>query len=60
MLVKSNPVEERKIIAELKKGTKLTITGNKITKDGLEWYPVQINGYVAASDGYTILLERDE
>lgn len=49
-----------KIIAELKKGTKLTITGSKITKDGLEWYPVQINGYVAASDGYTILLERDE
>ena len=49
-----------KVIAELKKGTKLTITGNKIVKDGLEWYPVQINGYVAASDGYTILLERDE
>ena len=49
-----------KVIAELKKGTKLTITGNKIIKDGLEWYPVQINGYVAASDGYTILLERDE
>ena len=49
-----------KVIAELKKGTKLTITDNKIIKDGLEWYPVQINGYVAASDGYTILLERDE
>lgn len=49
-----------KVIAELKKGTKLTITGNKIIKDGLDWYPVQINGYVAASDGYTILLERDE
>lgn len=49
-----------KIIAELKKGTKLTITGNKIIKDGLEWYPVQIEGYVATSDGYTILLERDE
>ena len=49
-----------KVIAELKKGTKLTITGNKIIKDGLEWYPVQINGYVAASDGYNILLERDE
>lgn len=49
-----------KIIAELKKGTKLTITGNKIIIDGLEWYPVQVNGYVAASDGFTILLERDE
>ena len=49
-----------KIIAELKKGTRLTIIGNKITKDGLEWYPIQIQGYVAASDGFTILLERDE
>ena len=49
-----------KIIAELKKGTKLTITGEKINRDGLEWYPVQVNGYVAASDGYTTLLERDE
>jgi len=49
-----------KVIAELKKGTKLTIIGNKIVKDGLEWYPVQIQGYVAASDGFTILLERDE
>ena len=48
-----------KIIAELKKGTKLTITGNKIVKDGLEWYPVELKGYVAASDGYTTLLEKD-
>lgn len=49
-----------KIIAELKKGTKLKITGEKIEKDGLVWYPVQVNGYVAAFDGYTVLLEKDE
>lgn len=48
------------IIAELKKGTKLTIIGNKINKDGLDWYPVQLQGYVAASDGFTTLLEKDE
>lgn len=48
-----------KVIAELKKGTKLKITGSKIQKDGLTWYPVEVKGYVAASDGYTTLLEKD-
>ena len=46
------------IITQLKKGVKLKITGDKITKDGINWYPVQLNGYVAESDGYTKLLER--
>ena len=49
-----------KIIAQLKRGAKLTIVGDKINKDGLEWYPVQLQGYVASSDGFTTLLEKDE
>lgn len=49
-----------KIVAQLKRGAKLTIVGDKINKDGLEWYPVQLQGYVASSDGFTTLLEKDE
>ena len=48
------------IIIELKNNTKLKITGNKETKDGLDWYPVQLNGYVASSNGIVSLLERDD
>lgn len=47
------------VIVELKNGTKLKIIGNKETKDGLDWYPVQLNGYVASSNGFVSLLERD-
>lgn len=46
------------IITQLKKGVKLKITGDKITKDGINWYPVELSGYVAESDGYQKLLER--
>lgn len=47
------------IITQLKKGVKLKITGNKIVKDNLVWYPVQLNGYVAESDGYSKLIGKD-
>ena len=47
------------IIMELKNGVKLKVIGNKEVKDGLDWYPVQINGYVASSNGFVSLLERD-
>ena len=47
------------IITELKNGIKLKITGNKENKDGLDWYPVQLEGYVASSNGFVSLLERD-
>ena len=48
-----------KIITELKNGVQLKIVGIKETKDGLDWYPVQLNGYVASSNGFVSLLERD-
>ena len=47
------------IITELKNGIKLKIIGNKENKDGLDWYPVQLEGYVASSNGFVSLLERD-
>lgn len=47
------------IITELKNGINLKIIGNKETKDGLDWYPVQINGYVASTNGFVSLLERN-
>jgi len=48
------------ILAQLKNGTKLTISGDRIEKDGLYWYPVQLEGYIAETDGHTQLLEKDE
>lgn len=48
------------VIVELKNGIKLKIIGNKETKDGLDWYPVQLNGYVAATNGFVPLFERIE
>ena len=48
------------IITELKNNTKLKIVGNKEIKDGLDWYPVQLNGYVASSNGFVSLLEKDD
>ena len=48
-----------KVITELKNGVKLKVIGNKEVKDGLDWYPVQLIGYVASSNGFTSLLERD-
>lgn len=47
------------IITELKNGVNLKIIGNKETKDGLDWYPVQINGYVASTNGFVSLIERN-
>lgn len=47
------------IIMELKNGVKLKVVGNKENKDGLDWYPVQINGYVASTNGFVTLLEKD-
>lgn len=49
-----------KVIGELKKGTKLKIVGKKEIKNNLTWYPIQLNGYIAESDGYSLLIERDE
>ena len=46
------------IITQLKEGVKLKIIGDKVVKDGINWYPVELNGYVAESDGYQKLLER--
>ena len=48
-----------KVITELKNGVKLKVIGNKEVKNGLDWYPVQLIGYVASSNGFTSLLERD-
>lgn len=48
-----------KIITELKNGVQLKVIGDKESKDGLDWYPVQLIGYVASSNGFTSLLERD-
>lgn len=52
------PGYSNKILTQVKRGVKLKITGDKITKDNINWYPVQLNGYIAESDGYTKLLER--
>lgn len=38
-------------------GTKIKITGEKIKKDGLEWYPVTLECYVAAFEGDIPLLK---
>ena len=48
-----------KILTELKNGVQLKVIGNKESKDGLDWYPVQLTGYVASSNGFTSLLERE-
>lgn len=47
------------IITQLRKGVKLKIAGNKIIEDNLVWYPVQLYGYVAESDGYSKLIGKD-
>ena len=47
------------VIMELKNGVKLKVVGDKQNRNGLDWYPVQINGYVASTNGFVTLLERD-
>lgn len=56
--MRDTPGYSSNIITQLKEGVKLKITGDKITKDGINWYPVELNGYVAESDRYQKLLER--
>ena len=56
--MRSGPGYSNNILTQLKKGVKLKISGDKIIKDGLNWYPVQLNGYIAESDGYQKLIER--
>lgn len=58
--MRDEPGYSSKILAQLKTNVKLTVTGNKIEKDGLNWYPVQLNGYIAETDGYSKLLVKDE
>lgn len=58
--MRDEPGYSGKVITELKKGTKLKIVGNKIIKNNLTWYPVQLDGYIAESDGYSLLIEKDE
>lgn len=45
-------------LGQLYQNTKAKITGAAVEKDGLTWYPVQISGYLAASDTDTILLQK--
>ena len=56
--MRDNPGYNSNIITQLKKNVKLKIIGDKINKDGLNWYPVEVNGYIAESDGYQNLIER--
>ena len=56
--MRDNPGYSSNIITQLKEGVKLKIVGDKIVKDGINWYPVELSGYIAESDGYQKLLER--
>lgn len=57
--MRSTPGYFDNILAQLKHGIKLEISGEKIEKDGLYWYPVKLQGYIAETDGKYKLLERD-
>lgn len=46
------------LLGQLYKNTKVKITGAAIQQDGLTWYPIELNGYLAASEGDTILLKK--
>lgn len=56
--MRSNPGYSGAKIAQLFKDTKAVICGEKIECDGLIWYPVQIEGYLASKEGNTILLKK--
>ena len=58
--MRSGPGYSNNILAQLKNGIKLKINGEVVEKDGLNWYPVQLNGYIAETDGYSQLLRKDE
>lgn len=45
-------------LGQLYENTKVKITGSAIQQDGLKWYPVQIEGFLASSEGNTILLKK--
>ena len=58
--MRDNPGYSSNILLRLKHNYKLKISGEPIEKDGLFWYPVQLDGYIAETDGYSQLLKKDE
>lgn len=58
--MRSNPGYSNNVLVQLKHGIKLKIDGERIEKDGLYWYPVRLEGYIAESDGHSQLLEKDK
>ena len=56
--LRSEPGYSGKQIGQLYENTIVEIEGSAIQKDGLVWYPVTINGYVAAFEEDTILLKK--
>ena len=56
--LRSNPGYSGEQIGQLYENTVVKISGSAIQKDGLVWYPVTINGYVAAFEEDTILLKK--
>ena len=47
-----------KQLGQLYEGTKVKICGAAIQQDGLTWYPVSIEGFLASFEGDTILLKK--
>ena len=47
-----------KQLGQLYQNTVVKITGSAIEQDGLKWYPVQIEGFLASSEGDTVLLKK--
>ena len=45
-------------LGQLYENTQVEIEGDVVRQDGLEWYPVTIKGYLAASEGDVVLLKK--
>ena len=56
--MRDKPGYDGKQLGQLYQGTRVKICGNSVEKDGLTWYSVQIEGYLASSEGDTILLMK--
>lgn len=56
--LRSAPGYEGKQLGQLYENTKVEVTGAATLKDGLNWYPVKIEGYLASSEGDITLLTK--
>lgn len=58
--LRSNPGYEGSKLGQMYEDTIVKIIGESIERNGLTWYPVQIEGYLAAEENGSILLKKLE